>query len=136
MLKLDKELDRESEPLYRVDIVLYKETVSPDVLETKRLNVIITDVNDNEPKFDTDVYKFDLVENTPIVMDNRTIMTSSGFLLGRVKAFDKDLEENGTIEYFFSPNSLISYNSTGGSESGKKILSTCFDLLLATLYNF
>lgn len=107
MLKLDKELDRESEPLYRLDIALYKETESLDVLETKRLNVIVADVNDNEPKFERLAYKYEIVENNP-----------ANVSVGLVKALDKDLNENGTIEYFFPSGSLISYNSTGGAESG------------------
>ena len=107
MLKLDKELDRESEPLYRLDIALYKETESLDVLETKRLNVIVADVNDNEPKFERLVYKYEIVENNPLNVS-----------VGLVKALDKDLNENGTIEYFLPSDSLISFNSTGGAESG------------------
>lgn len=111
MLKLDIELDRESQPLYRLDIVLYKEIESSDVLETKRLNVIITDINDNAPQFDDPLlYRYEIVENRE----------PGNITLGRVKAIDKDLDENATIEYFLLADSLVSYNSSGGAESGKQ----------------
>lgn len=108
-LKLDKELDRESKSNYRLDIVLLEKS-KPS--ESKQLNIIVTDVNDNEPKFEADLYRFELVENNPVNIN-----------LGRVVAFDRDLDENATLEYFLPVESLVSYNSSGLAETGKNLKS-------------
>lgn len=107
-MKLDKQLDRESKSGYSLDIVLYHSDNTADM--STRLNIVVTDVNDNEPKFDQIEYKFELVENN-----------SPNISLGRVQAFDHDLNENGTVEYFLPDNGLSSFNSSGTAETGIKI---------------
>lgn len=114
MMKIDKELDRESQSIYKLDIVLYKKSsssldssASNRLLETKRLTIRVADVNDNEPQFEASSYKFEIVENNP-----------PNVSLGVIRAFDKDLDENGTVEYFLLDSSLVSFNSSGGPENG------------------
>lgn len=114
MMKIDKELDRESQSTYKLDIVLYKKSsssldssASNRLLETKRLTIRVADVNDNEPQFEANSYKFEIVENNP-----------PNVSLGVIRAFDKDLDENGTVEYFLLDSSLVSFNSSGGAENG------------------
>lgn len=108
-MKLEKDLDREVESIHRLEIVLFNET--EPCIETCKLNIFVNDVNDNEPKFEPNVYKFELNENNP-----------TNISLGKVRAFDRDLNENGTIEYFLLDNSLVSFNSSDGAETGKRNL--------------
>lgn len=92
-LKLAQTLDRESKDLYKLSIYSNQSHEAHS-----NLNIIVTDTNDNSPKFEYLNYNFKLSENNP-----------KDTCIGYVKAFDLDLGENGTVEYFFLNNSLIGY---------------------------
>ncbi|NXJ11461.1 CADH9 protein, partial [Odontophorus gujanensis] len=58
---------------------------------TTTVNITLTDVNDNPPRFPQSIYQFSSPESAP-----------PGTPLGRIKANDPDLGENAEIEYSIS----------------------------------
>ena len=95
-LTLGHEIDREINDKY--DIVINIKDNNQTLIERK-LKIIVTDSNDNEPKFERIEYNFSVFDN----FNN----TSNDFCIGSVKAYDPDLGINGTIEYY-----LVSSTST------------------------
>ncbi|KAM6455017.1 cadherin-9 isoform 3-T3 [Liasis olivaceus] len=55
---------------------------------TTMVNITLTDVNDNPPRFPQSTYQFSSLESAPL-----------GTSLGRIKANDPDVGENAAIEY-------------------------------------
>ncbi|XP_053103463.1 cadherin-9 isoform X3 [Hemicordylus capensis] len=55
---------------------------------TTTVNITLTDVNDNPPRFPQSTYQFSTLESAPL-----------GTSLGRIKANDPDVGENAEIEY-------------------------------------
>ncbi|KAJ7338443.1 hypothetical protein JRQ81_012195 [Phrynocephalus forsythii] len=55
---------------------------------TTTVNITLTDVNDNPPRFPQSTYQFSSLESAPL-----------GTALGRIKANDPDVGENAEIEY-------------------------------------
>ncbi|KAL3880729.1 hypothetical protein ACJMK2_032946 [Sinanodonta woodiana] len=85
-----KELDRERQDLYTITLVA-EDGGSPTRTGTLQVNVIITDVNDNAPKFIHSLYNITVKEDIEL---NSTILT--------VYASDADSGENGEIFYRLS----------------------------------
>ncbi|CAL8350195.1 unnamed protein product [Merluccius merluccius] len=83
-------LDRETQAEYITDIVA-EDGGSPPLLGTATLKIIITDVNDNCPRFTKSLMNITLHGNT-----------SKGAHLGRLHAFDSDLGANAEISYAYS----------------------------------
>ncbi|XP_078544089.1 cadherin-6-like isoform X3 [Lissotriton helveticus] len=65
---------------------------------TTVVNITLTDVNDNPPRFPQSTYQFKTVETTPV-----------GYPIGTIKATDADVGENAEIEY------TITEGDDGGS---------------------
>ncbi|TTD32934.1 Echinoderm microtubule-associated protein-like 6 [Bagarius yarrelli] len=83
-------LDRETKAEYLTDFIA-EDGGSPPFLGTATLRIIITDVNDNCPKFSETQVNVTLSENT-----------TKGSQLARVYAFDLDQGSNAQITYTFS----------------------------------
>ncbi|XP_062869294.1 protocadherin-20 [Trichomycterus rosablanca] len=89
-LIITESLDRETQGEYVTDIIA-EDGGSPPLLGTATLRIIITDVNDNCPKFTESLVNVTLFENT-----------TRGSQLARLHAFDLDQGANGQITYAFS----------------------------------
>ncbi|XP_037117188.1 protocadherin beta-16-like isoform X15 [Syngnathus acus] len=103
-------LDRESFPEYNVTITV-SDQGSPSLSSSKKLNVKISDVNDNPPKFHQSEYSKTLPENN-----------SPGFSVFTVSASDADWGQNARVSYFLEEkevngvavSSFVSINSENG----------------------
>ncbi|XP_073668236.1 protocadherin gamma-A11-like isoform X8 [Paramisgurnus dabryanus] len=118
-LTTDHLLDREKISEYNITITVTDEG-SPSFSTNKTLNLKISDVNDNAPVFQRQLY-------TAYVMENN----SPGVSVLSVKAHDKDSGNNARISYFLedilvsgvSASTYISVNA----ESGEIIAVRSFD---------
>ncbi|XP_057705858.1 protocadherin gamma-A11-like isoform X44 [Corythoichthys intestinalis] len=103
-------LDRESVPEYNVTITA-QDQGSPPLSSSKIINVKISDVNDNPPKFNLSEYSKTVPENN-----------SPGFSVFTVSASDADSGQNARVSYFLEEkeingvavSSFISVNSENG----------------------
>ncbi|XP_041926116.1 protocadherin-7b isoform X2 [Alosa sapidissima] len=82
-------LDREQRDSYELTLRV-KDGGDPARSSQAILRVMITDVNDNSPRFEKSVYEADLPENSP-----------PGAPILQLKAMDADVGVNGQIEYVF-----------------------------------
>ncbi|KAM4795127.1 protocadherin-8-like [Rhinophrynus dorsalis] len=90
-LVLMKELDRESQSAYTLELVAM-DGGSPSLSGSAVINVRVLDFNDNSPVFERSAVTVDLMEDAPV-----------GYLLLDLNAFDPDEGVNGEITYGFSP---------------------------------
>ncbi|XP_061135183.1 protocadherin beta-16-like isoform X20 [Syngnathus typhle] len=103
-------LDRESVPEYNVTITV-SDQGSPPLSSSKNINVKISDMNDNPPKFHQSEYSNTLPENN-----------SPGFSMFAVSANDADWGQNARVSYFLEEkeingvavSSFVSVNSENG----------------------
>ncbi|KAK3596854.1 hypothetical protein CHS0354_039847 [Potamilus streckersoni] len=108
---VQKGLDRETRDFYKLT-VLAQDGGNPMRTGTLKVNIIITDVNDNAPKFTPSVYNVTVKEDIEL---GSTILT--------VSATDADIGENGEILYKLSAHqvenvpSLFSINPVSGALS-------------------
>ncbi|KAL2077324.1 hypothetical protein ACEWY4_026828 [Coilia grayii] len=86
-LVVDGPLDRESVPLYNINIQAIDEG-SPPLSSASLVSVHIADVNDNSPIFPEPILNVYVKENSPV-----------GELIYTVSAFDPDLDSNAKIAY-------------------------------------
>ncbi|XP_077598277.1 protocadherin-7b isoform X2 [Stigmatopora nigra] len=82
-------LDREQRDSYELTLRV-RDGGDPPRSSQAILRVMITDVNDNSPRFEKSVYESDLLENS-----------SPGAPILQLKAADADVGVNGQIEYVF-----------------------------------
>ncbi|XP_036380936.1 protocadherin-1-like isoform X2 [Megalops cyprinoides] len=80
-------LDREQKDSYDLNIKVV-DGGSPSRYSSALLRVIVTDANDNAPKFEKSIYEAELSENSAV-----------GHSVLQVKANDSDMGPNGEIEY-------------------------------------
>ena len=90
LMSLALPLDRERQSTYTLSISVSDLGIPPKSINV-RVRFTISDVNDNPPMFDQDLYFFEIPENTSPGYKFRT----------KIKATDKDLGENARIEYKF-----------------------------------
>ncbi|XP_077433254.1 protocadherin gamma-A4-like isoform X38 [Vanacampus margaritifer] len=103
-------LDRESVPEYNITITVTDQG-SPPLSSSKNINVKISDVNDNPPKFHQSEY-------SKIVPENN----SPGFSVFTVSASDADWGQNARVSYFLEEkevhgvavSSFVSVNAENG----------------------
>ncbi|XP_077387712.1 protocadherin gamma-A6-like isoform X40 [Festucalex cinctus] len=103
-------LDRESVPEYNVTITV-SDQGSPPLSSSKNINVKISDVNDNPPKFQQSEY-------SKIVLENN----SPGLSVFTVSASDADWGQNARVSYFLEEkevhgvavSSFVSVNAENG----------------------
>lgn len=86
-LEINGKLDRETVPNYKLTLVAY-DGGNPPKMGTMTINVIVVDVNDNQPMFSQSSYSATLPENTTV-----------GTSILHVEATDADDGDNGNIIY-------------------------------------
>ncbi|CAF1916089.1 unnamed protein product [Rotaria magnacalcarata] len=90
-------LDREQTPMYTIRRQLIDENDSEDNdMITVQLSIVILDVNDHVPQFESEHFHFVVPENV-----------EPGSLVGRVQAHDPDIFLNGKISYTLFGYDLI-----------------------------
>uniref|UniRef100_A0A8C7HF81 Protocadherin-15 n=1 Tax=Oncorhynchus kisutch TaxID=8019 RepID=A0A8C7HF81_ONCKI len=101
LLVLGKPLDRETEDHYT--LVVTASDGHPEGTSTATVNVVVTDVNDNDPVFD------------PLVPQNVTVTEEeANSFVGQVKATDPDAGVNGQVRYrLVNHADLFRVNSNG-----------------------
>uniref|UniRef100_A0A7N6BH99 Protocadherin-15 n=1 Tax=Anabas testudineus TaxID=64144 RepID=A0A7N6BH99_ANATE len=100
-LVLDKPLDRESLDYYT--LVVTASDGHPHGTSTATVNIVVTDVNDNDPLFDSS-----LPVNLTVMEEQRDTY------VGQVKATDPDLGASGQVHYrLVNHQTLFSINATG-----------------------
>ncbi|OCT87885.1 hypothetical protein XELAEV_18021588mg [Xenopus laevis] len=114
-LVLEMPLDREKESIHEIVLTAY-DGGSPMQTGTTLIRITITDMNDNFPLFEQEVYKVNINENIPL---NSTVLC--------VSANDKDEGTNSQITYSFSATSKhlsrsFSINSVSGEIKTKENL--------------
>uniref|UniRef100_T1K1W7 Uncharacterized protein n=1 Tax=Tetranychus urticae TaxID=32264 RepID=T1K1W7_TETUR len=87
IIRTNKALDRESTAKYEL-IAIALDNGIPSQSSTIPIHVTVEDVNDNPPRFETDILRFYVPENSPI-----------GWVVGELKAIDPDERGNSKIEY-------------------------------------
>ncbi|XP_075050499.1 protocadherin-8-like [Mixophyes fleayi] len=108
-LVLMKELDRESQSAYSLELVAM-DGGSPSLSGSAVVNVRVLDFNDNSPVFEKSAVTVDIMEDAPV-----------GYLLMDLNAADPDEGANGEIIYSFSPQvspevcQLFNINPKSGS---------------------
>uniref|UniRef100_A0A668T6Y3 Cadherin domain-containing protein n=1 Tax=Oreochromis aureus TaxID=47969 RepID=A0A668T6Y3_OREAU len=86
LLLLDKPLDRETTDQYR--LIVTASDGHPGGTTTTTVNIVVTDVNDNDPKFDLTIpSNFSVREE------------EANLFVGRVRATDPDAGANGQVRY-------------------------------------
>ncbi|KAK3596478.1 hypothetical protein CHS0354_000948 [Potamilus streckersoni] len=115
-LLVSQELDREKVAHYDLTIIA-KDGGEPPLTGTLSLNVTITDINDNYPKFNATIFNVTVNEDKPV-----------GSVVVRVTATDFDEGKNGEVRYKLSPHQStdilesFSINETSGEITIAKIL--------------
>ena len=87
-VRATQSLDRETEDTY--SFIVYAED-GGGLVSSVAVNVVVHDVNDNSPHFLTDVYRTDVLGNTPV-----------GTVVLVVVALDEDSGNNGRVEFSVS----------------------------------
>lgn len=89
LLHVIRFLDREQTPMYTIRRQLNHQN-HPRINESilLQLSIVVLDVNDHVPQFETEHFHFLVPENTP-----------TGSLIGRIQAHDPDIFLNGKISY-------------------------------------
>ncbi|KAM4834271.1 protocadherin Fat 4 [Thomomys bottae] len=88
-LYIKSELDRELQDRYVLLVVASDRAIEP-LTATVNVTVILEDVNDNRPLFNSTNYTFYFEEEQP-----------AGSFVGKVNAVDKDFGPNGEVRYSF-----------------------------------
>ncbi|XP_070197374.1 protocadherin gamma-B5-like [Littorina saxatilis] len=108
-LLVQRTLDREAADSYSF-LILASDGQGPDSRTgTLTVNVQVTDVNDNVPKFTKDAFNMTVMETAPV-----------GTVFGHLTASDGDAGDNGDLSYRFSlltqsdVTDLFSLNDTSG----------------------
>ena len=94
-LLLTSSLDREAVDNYNVMIIAYDSSSSRGSLDC---HIIVTDVNDNGPMFERNIYEIDVSEDKNV-----------GDVMIELKATDRDAGANGRITYRLSAKSSMDY---------------------------
>uniref|UniRef100_A0A6I8R583 FAT atypical cadherin 1 n=1 Tax=Xenopus tropicalis TaxID=8364 RepID=A0A6I8R583_XENTR len=87
-LKLEKQLDHESTKWYQFYVLAHNLHGEHEIISSVDVSILVKDVNDNAPVFDSNPYKAFIVENLP-----------EGTKVVQVRAFDLDVGSNGQVSY-------------------------------------
>ncbi|PIK59217.1 hypothetical protein BSL78_03856 [Apostichopus japonicus] len=101
--------DHETRQLYELTVSV---TDQGGLESTAVVDIHVTDVNDNEPRFTESLYQFSVCENEP-----------TGFEIGRIQALDNDLS--------LSNNDII-YTILTGNEDGSLMLDPATGIITST----
>ena len=115
-------LDRESRDIYYIGIRAIDQGTLSSLGGFGELVVMVLDVNDNNPRFDEEVYTPPSIpEDTPV-----------GYVVETVRATDQDLGENRTISYTLTePKFEFEINDT----TGEIYVATMVDFEVRMQYN-
>ncbi|KAF5893704.1 protocadherin Fat 2, partial [Clarias magur] len=92
-LVMQKNIDYEKTKWYQINVIAQGSHNGTDVASLVSVNIQVQDVNDNQPNFDSDVYKAILAENMPAAT---TVI--------QVTANDPDKDVNGEVTYTLEPD--------------------------------
>ncbi|XP_068571366.1 protocadherin alpha-3-like [Cebidichthys violaceus] len=121
-------LDREKKPNYELTIVA-KDAGQPPLFSAKKIDIVVSDVNDNRPEFTLSPYTFYVTEaNEP------------GTSVFSVKAFDRDETDNALISYHIlrdgsEDNKVTSFLNIN-TESGDILALKSFDFETLKTFQF
>ncbi|CAG5115641.1 unnamed protein product, partial [Candidula unifasciata] len=97
-------LDRELREMYELVVEAVDHGSPAPMTATAQIRILVTDVNDNDPVFTREEYRFSIRENL-----------ESSSLVGQVVAHDKDSGKNGQLQFFFAgPQTNFTINSVNG----------------------
>ncbi|XP_045204974.2 protocadherin-11 X-linked-like [Mercenaria mercenaria] len=100
---VDGLLDREDKDIHTVKVEC-KDLGNPPKTSSETFSVRVLDVNDNDPKFEKEIYNAVIAENNNV-----------GVNITKVKATDNDQGLNGTVEYMLlEPNGYFLINNVTG----------------------
>ncbi|CAF0782451.1 unnamed protein product [Adineta steineri] len=103
ILKLVEALDRETKSNYLLQLIAY-DGGSPSLSGQQKIEIIVTDVNDNPPVFDRSIYQQSIPENEKI-----------DTIILQIHATDRDDGENARISYSIDdPSSTFRINENSG----------------------
>ena len=125
-LVLQKGLDREKQPLYRL-VLTALDGGNPVKTGTSDIIVNVLDINDNAPQFEKSLYEIQLNEDT-----------LKGSIVLKVRAVDPDDGENGEIVYSFAEDTLekIVEIFTINTETGEISINNGLDYEQSREYKF
>ena len=86
-------MDRETQSTLLLQIKC-NDRGTPPITSVENVNVVVGDINDNEPEFAAPIYLFNLLENNEANAE-----------VGQVKASDRDVDDNGRIDYWLENKS-------------------------------
>ena len=98
VVKLKRPLDRENEPTHYLSVQA-RDVDNPDRLAQADLEIIVTDVNDNAPQFQSAPYEIYITDSH-----------SSGSAIFRVQAVDQDKGANGEITYHLESGASTAFD--------------------------
>ncbi|XP_056592752.1 protocadherin gamma-C5-like isoform X14 [Triplophysa dalaica] len=125
-LVVEKPLDREKQSLHKL-VITALDGGSPVKSGTCVLQIIVQDINDNEPKFEMSTYKASVMENALFGSD-----------VIKIKATDLDEGFNGEIQYLFGAHTPEPVRTTFSvnAETGEITLIGKLDYETVKSYNF
>ena len=109
-LVVASELDREKCASYNFTVTAY-DGGRPVLSAKLNLNIVIVDINDNNPIFEREYYKFSVSEETKV-----------DTMIGQVRAVDLDHGQNGLIKYSFVDNSNRLANQNANLMNGNRFV--------------
>ncbi|XP_077464620.1 protocadherin alpha-6-like isoform X13 [Stigmatopora argus] len=121
------QLDREKKSAYDVTIVA-KDSGEPALTSKQMISILVSDINDNSPKFLSSPYSFYMSENN-----------KPGDSMFSVKAYDSDDGENAVISYHILRNNKDSGHTSFlniNSETGQIVALKSFDFETLKSFNF
>ncbi|XP_041846857.1 protocadherin alpha-3-like [Melanotaenia boesemani] len=119
-LVVNGHLDRETMAEYNITIIATDEG-TPPLTSTSVVNIQLSDVNDNPPRFSEQEFNVYVKENSPV-----------GAVIKTVSAVDADIDKNGQVSYSF----LKSSSNTSPSSSMVNINSETGDIISLQSFNY
>ena len=131
LITLQSSLDRETNAFYTLVVTAFDHGFPNPMSATNEINVTVTDVNDNVPKFDSTFYSINVPENESLLATVESVSAS-----------DEDAEKNAELAFAIidgnSDNKFTittSYNSTNDKYIGNIKLASPLDYETETSYS-
>lgn len=88
IIRVNGLLDRERQEIYNILIQAKDGGIDPSLSSTTTVTIIVTDINDNLPKFSPEVYDIKIREDLPV-----------GAVVTMLTAYDPDVGDGGKVKY-------------------------------------